>query len=103
MSAPWCREVVEDAIKKHGKPEIHNSDQGSQFTSEEFIALLKKNEIKISMDGKRRALDNIYIERFWRSIKQEKIYLNPPMEVLSYTITLETTFSFTTTKEDIQK
>ncbi len=78
MSAPWCREVVEDAIKKHGKPEIHNSDQGCQFTSDEFIALLKKNEIKISMDGKGRALDNIYIERFWRSIKQEKIYLNPP-------------------------
>ena len=78
MSAQWCCEVLEDAIKKHGKPEIHNSDQGSQFTSEEFIQLLTRNEIQISMDGKGRALDNIYIERFWRSIKQEKIYLNPP-------------------------
>ncbi len=61
-----------------GKPEILNSDQGSQFTSPIFIKVLKDNEIKISMDGKGRALDNIYIERFWRSLKYEYIYLNPP-------------------------
>lgn len=78
MTTKWCIELLEDTIKKHGKPEIHNSDQGSQYTSEQYIECLKRHEIQISMDGKRRALDNIYIERFWRSIKQEKIYLNPP-------------------------
>lgn len=77
MTAEWCAELLEDTINKYGKPEIHNSDQGSQFTSEVFIKVLKKHEVKISMDGKGRALDNVYIERFWRSIKQEKIYLNP--------------------------
>ena len=78
MTKEWCIELLEDAIRTHGKPEIHNSDQGSQYTSNEYIEVLKKNEIQISMDGKGRALDNVYIERFWRSIKQEKIYLNPP-------------------------
>ena len=78
MPAAWCTEVLEDTIKKYGKPEIHNSGQGSQFTGEEFTGALKKNEIQISMDGKGRASDNVHIERFWRSVKQEKIYLNLP-------------------------
>ncbi len=78
MTADWCIELLEDTIQVHGAPEIHNSDQGSQYTSQEYIETLKKHQIKISMDGKGRALDNVYIERFWRSIKQEKIYLNPP-------------------------
>lgn len=78
MSAEWVAELLEDTIQMHGAPEIHNSDQGSQYTSDEYISILKEHEIKISMDGKGRALDNVYIERFWRSIKQEKIYLNPP-------------------------
>ena len=77
MTAEWCADLLQDTIDKYGKPEIHNSDQGSQFTSEIYIDILKKHEIQISMDGKGRALDNVYIERFWRSIKQEKIYLNP--------------------------
>jgi putative transposase len=78
MTKEWCTELLEDTIKKHGKPEIHNSDQGSQYTSDLYIQALKKHGIQISMDGKGRALDNVYIERFWRSLKQEKIYLNPP-------------------------
>ena len=78
MSTKWCIELLEDTIKVHGKPEIHNSDQGAQYTSEDYIKTLDKHHILISMDGKGRALDNVYIERFWRSIKQEKIYLNPP-------------------------
>jgi len=78
MTAAWCIELLTDTINMYGTPEIHNSDQGSQYTSEEYIGTLKKHHIKISMDGKGRASDNIYIERFWRSIKQEKIYLNPP-------------------------
>lgn len=78
MSAEWCAETLSETIQKHEKPEIHNSDQGSQFTSEVYINVLKSNDIQISMDGKGRATDNVYIERFWRSLKQEKIYLNPP-------------------------
>jgi putative transposase len=78
MTAEWCQELLEDTIDMFGEPEIHNSDQGSQYTSQGYIDILKKNKIKISMDSKGRALDNIYIERFWRSIKWEKIYLNPP-------------------------
>lgn len=75
MSAIWCAEVLKEAIKKHGKPEIFNTDQGVQFTSEVFIHVLKDNDIQISMDGKGRAIDNIYIERFWKTIKYEDIYL----------------------------
>jgi putative transposase len=78
MDKEWCIELLEDTIKQYGSPEIHNSDQGSQYTSAQYIKVLKKNDIQISMDGKGRALDNIYIERFWKSIKYEKIYLNPP-------------------------
>lgn len=76
MTAEWCKEIVQSAIDKHGKPEIFNTDQGSQFTSEIFIEVLKSNEISISMDGKGRALDNIFIERLWKSVKYENIYLN---------------------------
>ena len=78
MTTKWVTELLNDTVHKHGTPEIHNSDQGSQYTSEEYIQALKGHNIQISMDGKGRALDNVYIERFWRSIKQEKIYLNPP-------------------------
>ena len=76
MTAEWCAEILQAAIQKHGKPEIFNTDQGSQFTSEVFIDVLKSNEIQISMDGKGRALDNIFIERLWKSVKYENIYLN---------------------------
>lgn len=75
MEAEWCVETVKEAIKAHGKPEIMNSDQGSQFTSDLFIGLLKEEEISISMDGRGRATDNIFIERLWRSLKYEDIYL----------------------------
>ncbi len=76
MDTSFCIEVVEEALNMYGKPDIFNTDQGSQYTSNEFTSLLKQKGIKISMDGKGRALDNVYIERFWRTIKQERIYLN---------------------------
>lgn len=76
MEATWCKEVTEEAFKKHGIPEIFNTDQGSQFTSDVFTGLLIDKQIQISMDGKGRATDNIFIERLWRNVKQEKIYLN---------------------------
>jgi len=71
------REVLEAAITQHGIPEIVNSDQGSQFTCPEWIKCLKNHDIQISMDGKGRCLDNTWIERFWRTIKREYIYLCP--------------------------
>ena len=77
MSAQWCKNVLEEAIRKHGKPEIVNSDQGSQYTSALWTQYLEQEGIKISMDGKGRALDNVWIERFWKTIKYEYIYLNP--------------------------
>jgi putative transposase len=76
MEADWCKEIVEKAIGKYGVPEIFNTDQGSQFTSHIFTNYLLDNKVKISMDGRGRALDNIFIERLWRSVKQENIYLN---------------------------
>lgn len=77
MNVEWCAQVYQDAIEQYGCPEILNTDQGSQFTSSVFTKISMDNEIKISMDGKGRALDNIYIERFWRALKYEHIYLNP--------------------------
>jgi putative transposase len=69
--------VLKEAIKRYGVPEILNSDQGSQYTSKEWTSTLESHGIRISMDGKGRCLDNIYIERFWRTLKREHIYLNP--------------------------
>ena len=77
MDASWCTAVLKETIRKYGAPEISNTDQGSQFTSHEFLEVLRENNIAISMDGKGRALDNIYIERFWRTLKYEYVYLNP--------------------------
>lgn len=71
----WCHECLRQALKKH-KPEIINSDQGSQWTNEDYIQLLQAAGVKVSMDGKGRALDNIFVERFFRSVKYELIYLN---------------------------
>ena len=94
MSAEWCTEVLNEAIKNHGTPEIFNTDQGSQFTSEIFINTLIDNGIKISMDGRGRALDNIFIERLWRSVKYENIYLNVYENGLSLWEGLEKYFQF---------
>jgi putative transposase len=69
--------VLKQAIKDNGKPEIVNSDQGSQFTSEQWVSYLKEEDIRISMDGKGRVIDNIFIERFWRSLKYDYVYLRP--------------------------
>lgn len=70
----FCVEALNESILLYGKPDIFNTDQGVQFTSKDFIQILSQEGIAISMDGKGRALDNVFIERFWRSLKQEKIY-----------------------------
>lgn len=77
MDANWCADVLREAITLYGCPQIFNTDQGSQFTSDVFTSVLKENNIRISMDGKGRATDNIFIERLWRSLKYEYVYLNP--------------------------
>lgn len=77
LDAECSLEVLKNAISLYGRPEIVNSDQGSQFTSELWISYLEGEKIKISMDGKGRATDNIFIERLWRSVKYDYVYLNP--------------------------
>ena len=76
LDAHFCIAAVKDAIEKYGKPDMINTDQGSQFPSEAFTGLLKNNDIKISMDGKGRGIDNRIIERLWRSLKYECVYLH---------------------------
>lgn len=75
LLADFCVDALEEALLRWGKPQIFNTDQGSQFTSHDFIKPLLRNEIAVSMDSKGRALDNIFIERFWRTIKYEHLYL----------------------------
>ena len=75
MEASGCVEVLDFAMRRYGKPEIFNSDQGSQFTAEVFTNVLRVNNIAISMDGKGRWMDNVFIERLWKSVKYEDIYL----------------------------
>jgi len=75
MDAGFCVDCLEESIQVYGKPEIFNSDQGSQFTSDSFTGVLIRNGITISMDGRGRALDNIFVERLWRTVKYEEVYL----------------------------
>ena len=76
MDIYFCKSALEEALLNYGKPDIFNSDQGSQFTSRKFTECLKQENIKISMDGRGRYLDNIFIERLWRSLKYELIYIH---------------------------
>jgi putative transposase len=76
LGAEFCVEALEEALARYGQPEIFNTDQGSQFTSDAFTATLKRHEIAISMDGKGRCMDNVFVERLWRSLKYEEVYLN---------------------------
>jgi len=75
MDTAFCVEAVEEALARYPKPDIFNTDQGSQFTSDDFTGLLKKHKIDISMDGKGAWRDNVFVERLWRSVKYEEIYL----------------------------
>ena len=75
MEADFCIDAVEEALARHGKPDIFNTDQGSQFTGEAFTGMLLRNGIAISMDGKGAWRDNVFVERLWRSVKYEEAYL----------------------------
>ena len=76
MEASFCIDAVEEALANHGCPQIFNTDQGSQFTSAEFTSMLINNGISISMDGKGAWRDNVFVERFWRTVKYEEVYLH---------------------------
>jgi putative transposase len=84
MTSEWCKQTLQDTIAQYGKPEILNTDQGSQFTAYEFCDWVTHPQqgIKLSMDGKGRAIDNIFIERLWRSVKYEHVYLFPASDGL---------------------
>jgi putative transposase len=76
LGAEFCVEALEEALARHGQPAIFNTDQGSQFTSDDFTGTLQNHAVTISMDGKGRYIDNIFVERLWRSLKYEEVYLN---------------------------
>ena len=82
MEAEWCVEVVREAIERYGKPEIFNTDQGGQFTSNVFSQFILGHGMRLSMDGKGRATDNAFIERFWRTLKYEHVYLYPSQDTI---------------------
>lgn len=94
MDNHFCVEALEEAIAKYGAPDIFNTDQGSQFTSEEFTSVLKRHDIQISMDGKGRWLDNVFIERLWRSVKYEEVYLKAYDSVANAKRSLNRYFTF---------
>src|SRR6202048_2729880 len=76
LGADFCVEALEEGLARFGRPEILNTDQGSQFTSDDFTGVLSRHEVTISMDGKGRCMDNVFIERLWRSLKYEEVYLH---------------------------
>ena len=94
MEEEFCVSALESALRRHGRPRIFNTDQGSQFTGEFFTGLLKDAGVTISMDGKGRAMDNIMVERLWRSVKYEEIYLKDYTSVGELTAALKQYFAF---------
>ena len=85
MEVSFCTEALNEALENHGIPEFFNTDQGSQFTSNAFTGILESHGIRISMDGRGRYADNILVERLWRTIKQEEVYLreySSPLEAI---------------------
>jgi putative transposase len=98
MTTDFCLEALEEAIAQYGPPEIFNSDQGSQFTSNEFTQVLKAHAIKISMDGKGRWVDNVFVERLWRSVKYEEVYLHAYESVAAATAGIANYLAFFNTR-----
>ena len=94
LDTMFCADCLEEALQRYGNPEIFNTDQGCQFTSERFTGVLKKHGIAISMDGRGRALDNIFVERLWRSVKYEDVYLKGYATAMELMIGLTEYFVF---------
>jgi putative transposase len=102
LDTAFCVDALEDAIEAHGPPEIFNTDQGSQFTSDDFTSVLKQHQIRISMDGKGRWIDNVFVERLWRSVKYEEVYLNAYDDVATARRSLGRYFTFYNTERKHQ-
>jgi putative transposase len=98
LDAEFCISALNNAIEFYGIPAIFNTDQGSQFTSDAFTGVLQRYGIRISMDGKGRAIDNIYVERLWRSLKYEDIYLNDYCSMEELKLGLKKYFNFYNTE-----
>ena len=94
MDDDFCVNALKSAIRQYGRPDIFNTDQGSQYTGKDFTGVLLEHDIKISMDGKGRAMDNIFIERLWRSVKYEEIYLHEYQNVKELIVALKKYFNF---------
>jgi putative transposase len=94
MDTEFCVNCLEEALRRYGKPEIFNSDQGSQFTSDAFTGVLKREGIAISMDGRGRVFDNIFVERLWRTVKHEDVYLKGYATMIELRIGLAEYFTF---------
>ena len=102
MTTDFCLDAVREAIARYGTPEIFNTDQGSQFTSSEFTGLLQEHSIRISMDGKGCWRDNVFVERLWKSVKYEEVYLKAYDSVLAAKMNLGTYFDFYNTRRPHQ-
>lgn len=102
LETTFCLDALEEALAKHGIPEIFNTDQGVQFTSGEFVKAVLTRGIRFSMDGKGRALDNIFIERLWRSLKYEEVYLKEYANVIEARRSINEYFDFYNTKRPHQ-
>ena len=104
MDGPWCKSVLQEALL-HGSPETFNTDQGSQFTSPDFVKELTSRDIKVSMDGQGRALDNVFVKRLWRTVKYENIYLKSyeNMVELKQGLVSRLTIECTNTHNDIKR
>ena len=102
LTTDFCLDAVRDAIARHGPPEIFNTDQGCQFTSSDFTQLLNDNGIQISMDGKGAWRDNVFVERLWKSVKYEEVYLKAYDSVSAAKANLSTYFSFYNTRRPHQ-
>jgi len=94
LDTSFCTEALEEAIERYGAPGIFNTDQGCQFTSEDFTGVLKEHGVKISMDGKGRWVDNVFVERLWRSVKYEEVYLKAYDDIRSARASLGNYFEF---------
>jgi putative transposase len=102
LETSFCLDALEEALERHGKPEIFNTDQGAQFTSKEFVQAILSRNIRFSMDGRGRALDNVFVERLWRSVKYENVYLQDYQSVPEARTGLAEYFQYYNTKRPHQ-
>ena len=102
LATDFCVEALEEALARYGTPEIFNTDQGAQFTAEDFTAVLLAHGVRVSMDGKGRWIDNVFVERLWRSVKYEEIYLHAHQTMRELKAALQSYFSFYNTRRPHQ-